>query len=268
MTRSTRPIGRIAVLSAALALVPATGVAAAGAATGSTATRSAPGLTVVASTSWVGALAKLAGAGKVTIITPANLQHPPDYEPKASDLLAVRNADFVLLAGYEGFATKLRDAAGGHAKVVIVSTTYLPAALAASITKLGAALGTPKAAATGAASVKAAIAAVCSDLRMKVMGTKPTVVSHVVVTDWVACAGLKPSGVFGPAPITPSEVKKLAALKPTVVFESHNMAGSGAAVSGSTGAKEIELENFPGATLDLVAVAKKNAALIAGVLAG
>ncbi len=49
----------------------------------------AQGPKVVASTSWVAAFAKLAGATDITVIAPSNLQHPPDYDPKASDLEAV-----------------------------------------------------------------------------------------------------------------------------------------------------------------------------------
>ena len=37
------------------------------------------------------------------------------------------------------------------------------------------------------------------------------------------------------------------------------MAGSGAAVTEAAGAKQVDLVNFPGDDLDLVAVAEKNA---------
>ncbi|MBE1490780.1 hypothetical protein [Plantactinospora soyae] len=44
---------------------------------------------MVASTSWVGALAKAAGATDIIVVAPGNAQHPPDYDPKPSALAAV-----------------------------------------------------------------------------------------------------------------------------------------------------------------------------------
>lgn len=263
MTRtSLRPRLAAASLLAILAAGVASGVA------GARPSASAAGPTVVASTTWVAAIARLAGAVKVTTIAPPNLQHPPDYEPKASDLLAIRKADYVLVAGYEGFAPQVRKAAGGTAPIVTVATTYDPAALAASVKALGARFGTAKVAAANAASIRAALTKVCTALRAKVSGSSAVVVSHVVVADWAACAGLRPAGVFGPAPITPGQVTTLAKADPTVVFESWNMAGSGEAITGSTGASMVELENFPDGRLDLVAVARKNASAIARTLGG
>lgn len=68
---------------------------------------------VVASTNWVAAFARAAGALDVTVIAPASVQHPPDYDPRPSDLAAIARADWVLLAGYEGFAKRMEEALGG-----------------------------------------------------------------------------------------------------------------------------------------------------------
>jgi zinc transport system substrate-binding protein len=70
---------------------------------------------VVAATGWAAAFARAAGAEDVLVIAPENLQHPPDYDPKPSDLLRLRDADFIVLGGFEGFAQRLRDSAGGKA---------------------------------------------------------------------------------------------------------------------------------------------------------
>ena len=96
---------------------------------------------VVASTTWVAAFAAMAGATDITVIAPSNLQHPPDYDPKASDLAAVADADFILLAGFEGFADRLREAAGSDAVVEVVATEYFPAALEAEVLRLAALMG-------------------------------------------------------------------------------------------------------------------------------
>ena len=268
LRRKLPPIAAIALTGAALALAGCGSDSEPADASTAGTTAAAEGPTVVASTGWVAAIAKLAGAGPVSIIAPSSTQHPPDYEPKPSDLAAVAGADYVLLAGFEGFADQLKAAAGGDAKVVTVGTTYDPAKLEAEIVKLGATFGTSDQAIAGGAGIRTSLEGICGDLRTKIAGADPVVVSHVFVTDWAACAGLTPAGTYGPAPITPSEVKKLTAAQPTIVFENRHMAGSGEAVAGSSGAPMIELINFPeDADLDLAAVARTDADLIAGALA-
>lgn len=123
----------------------------------------AEGPTVVASTGWVAALAKLAGAGDITIIAPSTVQHPPDYEPKPSDLAAVADADIVLLAGFEGFAEQLGEAAGGK-HTMEVATTYDPAKLEAQIITLGEHMGTEEVAKENAAEVRARLEGICTEL--------------------------------------------------------------------------------------------------------
>jgi len=59
---------------------------------------------VIASTSWVQAFAIAAGAKNVVTIAPFELQHPPEYEIKPSDLLAVQHASLIVYSGYEKFA--------------------------------------------------------------------------------------------------------------------------------------------------------------------
>ena len=54
---------------------------------------------VVAATGWAAAFARAAGAEDVLVIAPENLQHPPDYDPKPSDLMRLRDADFIVLEG-------------------------------------------------------------------------------------------------------------------------------------------------------------------------
>lgn len=95
------------------------------------------------STSWVAVIAEMAGATDVAYIAPNNVQHPPDYEPTASDLAAVpADADYVLMAGFEGFAETLTEASGSDEQVVTVMTSYDPAMLWSEVEKLAA--GAPR----------------------------------------------------------------------------------------------------------------------------
>lgn len=64
---------------------------------------------VVCSTSWSGAFAELAGAEDVTVIAPANLRHPPEYEITVSDVLSITNSDYFIYAGFERMMKTLED---------------------------------------------------------------------------------------------------------------------------------------------------------------
>lgn len=226
------------------------------------------GPSVVASTSWVGAIAQAAGAGEVSVIAPSSVQHPPDYEPVASDLADVGDADFVVLAGFEGFAEQLTEAAGSDAEVITIEPSYDPAKLTTQIENLGEAFGTEEIAAENAADVSGQLEQLSVDLQETLGDIDPVVVSHMFTTEWVAFAGLEPAGVYGPEPITPDQVAELADLDPDFVFENQHMAGSGAAITEATDATEVDLINFPGDDLDLIAVAQQNSDTIAQALGG
>ncbi|MFD0535439.1 metal ABC transporter solute-binding protein, Zn/Mn family [Actinomadura luteofluorescens] len=66
---------------------------------------------VVAASTWEAAFARAADARDVDVIVPPGISHPPDYDPKPSDIAKVAGADFVLYAAFEGFAPKLKSAA-------------------------------------------------------------------------------------------------------------------------------------------------------------
>lgn len=226
----------------------------------------AEGPKVVASTSWVAAIAKLAGATDITVIAPSNLQHPPDYDPKASDLAAVAEAEYILLAGFEGFADRLKEAAGSTAKVETVATEYYPEALAKEVARLAVVMGLDAAEAEHNASHFMEHWMTESTRIKEALSDKtPVVVGHMFVGAWAVLAGLEVKATFGPAPLTASDIATLAKNKPTVILENKHMpVGSG--LVEATKATAIQLVNFPGDDLDLNAVVTANAdALIAAL---
>ena len=78
----------------------------------------------VASTSWVAAIAELAGIDDVVTVAPANLKHPPEYEITADDMANVVNAKLFMHAGYEKMMKTLGDAAQLDSdRIVKVKTT-------------------------------------------------------------------------------------------------------------------------------------------------
>ncbi len=220
---------------------------------------------VVASTSWVAAIAVLAGADDVTFIAPNSVQHPPDYEPTASDLAAVSDADYVVIAGFEGFAEQLTEASGSGAEVVTIVPSYDPVTLQAEVDKLAALWGTEDEAAKRMAEYDTGYEQASSELQTVTGETAEVVVSQAFTVEWVIFAGFDVAGTYGPAPATATEIADLADLSPTLIFDNVHM-GGGAEIADAAGATLVPLANFPGDDLDLLAVVDANAAAIAGAV--
>jgi zinc transport system substrate-binding protein len=216
-------------------------------------------LKIVASTSWVGAFALAAGAEDISIIAPSTIQHPPDYDPKPSDLVAISDADYVLYAGFEGFAARMQEAVGGSSdKLITVATENSPDAIHKEVTRLGELFGTQDKATAFLASFDSEYAKLSGEVKAAVGDQKPVVVTQMFVTPWVFFAGLEPAGMYGPMPMSPDELKTLSDTKPAIVFENAHMGGGDPLVE-ATGATKIDLINFPGDTMDLLSVFRANA---------
>lgn len=256
-----------AITAAVLLIVPACGDDSSTTSDSATTTAAAESPKVVVSTSWVGAIAKLAGATDITVVAPSSAQHPPDYDPKASDLAAVAGADYVLIAGFEGFAERMKDAAGSDAKVETVTPDYDPAKVKAEVDKLAKLWGTTAEATANVEAYTSDYEAAATDLQATTKAKPETIVAQAFVAGWTAFAGFTPAGVYGPEPTTASKVAELTALNPTLVFENSHM-GGGAEIASSSGAQLVNLVNFPGDDLDLMPVVEQNAELITEAISG
>ncbi len=234
----------------------------AGAGAGSSAAKAGP--KVVASTTWVGALAKAAGATDVTVIAPASVAHPPDYEPKPSDLASVASADYVLFAEFDGFAAKIKEAAGGGAQLVPVELENSPKTITAEVTRLGELFQTSSAATSWLSSFDSEYARLSHQVKSALPSPAPTVVSHAFMAYWAAeFAGLPVVGTYGPAPVTPSQLAELSAQQPDLVIGNSHLPDVTPDISG---APKVNLANFPGADLDLLAVFRANAERISAAV--
>jgi zinc transport system substrate-binding protein len=231
--------------------------------TGGSASAGPAGPKVVASTSWVGALAKAAGATDITVIAPASVQHPPDYDPKPSDLTAVAGADYVLFAEFDGFATKIKDAAGGNGELVPVELENTPAKITSEVTRLGALFKTPAAAATWLTRFGSEYASLSGGVKLNLPKPAPTAVSHVFMAYWAEFAGLQVVGTYGPQPVTPSQLAELSGKKPTLILANAHLPGANPEITGAT---RVDIINYPGPDLDLLSVFRTNAERITTAL--
>ncbi|WP_329430603.1 zinc ABC transporter substrate-binding protein [Streptosporangium sp. NBC_01495] len=222
------------------------------------------GLKVVAASTWEAGFAKAAGATDITVIVPPGVHHAADYDPKPSDLATVAEADVVLYAAFEGFAGRLKEAAGSGAKLIEVSLDNAPDKVKAEVRRLGGEFGTARAAEAWTAAFDTEYAALKEKVTAATGGTAPVIVSQAFVA-WAAdLAGTRPAGVFGPQPPTAGQISELAAKKPRLVLDNSAMPG-GDALSGVR-AERVVIDNFPGRGLDLIAVYRAGADALAAAL--
>ncbi len=232
--------------------------------TGSGGTTADQGPKVVASTSWVGAFAKAAGVTDVTVIAPANVQHPPDYDPKPSDLAAVANADYILFAEFDGFAPRLKDAAGGGGQLVPVQLENTPGAIRSEVTRLAGLFGTSTAADTWLTTFDAEYGKLSDQVKAALPDPAPVAVSQLFVGYWGEFAGLTIAGTYGPQPVTPGQLADLTTKKPTLVLANAHLPGANPDISGAT---RVDIVNYPGEDLDLLGVFRTNTERLAAALA-
>ena len=225
-----------------------------------TAAAAATDVHVVASTTWTGALAKLAGATDIDVIAPTTVLHPPDYDPKPSDLVAAAEADIVIYAEFESFAKRLVEAAG-DATVFPITLENTAASIESEVLRLAAEMGTEEAARANLDAFLPQIADLGADAAANMPATAPVVVSQVFMAYWADWAGLTSAGTFGPQPMSAGDLSTLMDLKPAVIFDNYHVPGGQA--FEAEGTPRIQLINYPGDDLDLLAVFQHNHDLIA-----
>ncbi|MFJ5551807.1 metal ABC transporter solute-binding protein, Zn/Mn family [Streptomyces sp. NPDC093225] len=214
---------------------------------------------VVVTTTWEGAFAEAAGAEDVKVIVPQSVHHAPDYDPKPSDLAAVATADFVLYAPFEPYAAKIKEAAGSKAKLVEVNLDNDPGKVKAEVDRLAALFRTADAAAKWKTGFDTEYAKLSKDVRAAWPGGKaPTAVAQVFTTWSAGLAGATTVGTYGPEAVTPAQLAGLSAKKPALVLDNAHM--STGAVLPDSGAKQVEIVNYPGEDLDLLGVYRNAAA--------
>lgn len=222
------------------------------------------GLKVVAASSWEAGFARAAGATDITVIVPPGVQHAPDYDPKPSDLARVAEADIVLYAAFEGFAGKIKEAAGSKGKLIEVSLDNTPDKVKAEVLRLGGEFGTAGAARAWTASFDTEYASLKQKVTGAAKNARPVIVAQAFVA-WAAdLVGVRPAGVYGPQPPTAGQISELAVKKPQLILDNSAMPG-GDALS-NVKAKRVVIDNFPGREFDLKAVYSANADAIIAAL--
>ncbi len=216
-------------------------------------------LKVVASTSWVGAIAEAAGARNVTVLAPIELRHPPEYDFRPVDIQRAVQADLILWGGYEGFIRNLVTAAKiPDDKVIRVVTNNAPPVLAESAASLAAILGTTEQFREWEKELQALAEEIQTAAAAQNVSEKKVIVQahQQRFAEWV---GYNVVGVFGPAELTPVRLAEILKMEPEAIIDNWHSA-QGEPIKG-TGRTYHSLINFPGPaqTVSILDVIRYNA---------
>jgi zinc transport system substrate-binding protein len=209
---------------------------------------------VVASTTWVGALAKAAGATDVAVIAPANVPDPGAFQPTQEEMALAGRAEHVVYAKSDGFAGALEAAAGDAHLVPVVPSTEV-SGIRTAVTALAQAMGTESVANRWLAAFEAEVEALSESLKGLAPIPPDTAVASADVAHWAAFAGVRVVAEYGPEPPTDAERAALVARRPKLLLASvHRPADT----PDIPGALRVDLVNYPGTDLNLLAVFQTN----------
>jgi zinc transport system substrate-binding protein len=190
--------------------------------------------------------------------------HAPDYDPKPSDLAKIATADYVLYAPFDSFAPRLKEAAGGQAKVVELNLENTPKNIRAEVTRLGQLFGTAAQATQWLATFDRRYAELSAQVKAAEPEPAPDAVAQVFMAYWGEFAGLPVTGTYGPEPVTPGQLAQLTALRPSLVLANAHLPSNPAIPHAST----VELINYPGADLNLLGVFEENSRRLTAAVQG
>jgi zinc transport system substrate-binding protein len=201
---------------------------------------------VVATTGWVAAFIRSAGfTGPIRVLAPFDLQHPPEYELKPSDVQAVAEADVIVYAGYERMASRLREVTGNsRVRMLQITTDHGLATIRQSLRAISDALGTTTRAEESVLAIQAFYESWRRELAAAGWSGAPAL-AHVMHKPLLEELGFRIVGVFGPAPLEATRIRDLSGLGARLIVDNvHNPVASPLRETVKD-ARYLALRNFP-----------------------
>ena len=214
---------------------------------------------VVASTSWVGAIAEAAGADEVRILAPFELKHPPEYDYRPSDIAQLRSARLLVYGGYEPFVKKLAVAARlPQERMIVIVTSNDPDNLKKQARFLAEKMGTQKREAAWEKALNKVLADIQKQAKKNKISQKRVLVQkyQVPLVKWL---GFDVIGAFNTDELSPNKVMEYAMMKPDMVIDNfHNPQGK--PIAEIAKCDYVAIINFPSANArSLIELLKENA---------
>ena len=160
----------------------------------------------VASTSWVAAIAEIAGLDGVDTVAPADLKHPPEYEITPMDVAKVAKAEIFMYGGYEAMMKTIAEAAEVKEECKVqVRTTNTLSNLTLQVEKISKKAGTEAEAKKRLGEFEALF----QDARAKIKGNgldQIKVWANSNQAEFCNDLGLNVVDTFGPGPLSSDEL--------------------------------------------------------------
>lgn len=199
----------------------------------------------VASTSWVAAIAELAGIDDVVTIAPANLKHPPEYEITADDMSNVVNAELFMHAGYEKMMKTLGNAAQLDSnRIVKVKTTNTLENISNMVDMLSQKAGTQEKAAERFGEFQGLI----DDARERIAQSPNKdieVYANVNQAEFARDLGLNVISTFGAGALTAAQIEEAHSKAYTLVIDNLHSPVASPITQVSPDSSIITWRNFP-----------------------
>lgn len=204
------------------------------------------GADVLATTPWTAAFAELAGAQDIDVLAPYDMQHPPEYELRASDLRRVDEADVLVYAGYENMMNRLQSAIGDEESVSVqITTTHTRSAFEEAAMAIAEELGTEDAARENLEEVNAFMenwSEELADYGLRERG----LLTHMHQEAMFEDLGVNIEGSFGPGPLEAQEIARLSGEQPLVVIDNAHNEVAGPLEETLEDVRVVPFINFPG----------------------
>lgn len=199
----------------------------------------------VCSTSWVAAIAELAGIDDAVTIAPANLRHPPEYEITPQDIVNVTKAELIMFAGYEKMVkTMTASAEINQDKMIKVTTTNTIDNLEKMVNMLSEKAGTQKKAIKRFDQYKNLILETQTKIKENHLDEIPVYV-NTNQAQFAKDLGLNVVDTFGPGPLTSKQIEQVAKEKYAIVIDNVHNPVADPIRTVSPDSKLIVWRNFP-----------------------
>lgn len=204
------------------------------------------GIKIVTTNSWTAAFVSASGSGSEQIAS-SEMQHPPEYELKPSDVIKIRDAGLLVYAGYEVMMkTVFESLKKPENQLLRIETGYTPEIVEKSVNAIAEKTGNSDTGKKFIASYKNDFASAVEELKKSGLYGAPVLVQFHF-RQLAEALGFEILAVFGPAPLGVSQIAEFGRLKPALIIDNaHNPLAS--PLAEITGARITELVNFPGFT--------------------
>lgn len=179
--------------------------------------------TYTASTAWSAAFAQLGGLDNIISIAPANLNHPPEYEILPQDIKNISNSKFFIYAGYEVMMKTLSSNLIDESKMIKIYTSNDLENIISVASQISSLANTEDVSLIRVEKYKQLI----NDARKYVKDNnldKLKVIANFFQAPLAKDIGLNVVKIFGPAPITPADIKDISINEYDLIIDNvHNI---------------------------------------------